>query len=582
MNNNIIEFNSNKRDTAIQILSRRYEFHGIKEVEKVFNTSLSISIQEYLYALYELNQTIIEPFSAECIEYKKMQVRDLKEQFGFANINELLVQCKKTDDMDIRDLRAIAMAFGRASKYIIFEQEVQSALNIFFEKLGKKHDIILDTACCLFSKVKEEVDFYVKRIIETRYENMGEILFVLSIMFDERSFALVINRNDEALAQMLKQSDKLSNYNIYRWLGDCYDRIQNRESLFGGFKNIFIVFNRMLSRELTPANCNFLSLLDFGKTEVYLTSYYVAGHKYSNPDNLNDYDENEAIYWQRIVILATAAALADADFHDYFVKIMQTPSENKAGMDNDELIKKALECKYEHTDIEASYKLIKKYTDDIITQYPLFRVDALENEAAISCFMPNEQVITYLNSISDNISNYIKVQKIIMAMKEKCDMKNIISILCNYPPKIQELIWHSDIITAKEMSLYACTDLNGIICNMLAKSDADFSYRVIANLMYDYDIKAFFEKFRTITDALSGEKDIKMLERGISIFQTKENWYYCICFVMELYLYANLSGFDEFCQKLAEKVTLVMEDDRFISLREFVAEKVRGNMYAGR
>lgn len=567
----VLEFNPDKKDDYLD-LKNRYTFQGIAEIDKEFNNSLCITIQEFLFSLYGINQNILEPFTRTFISNRNLRQREIKELYGFTTLTELLTNLKKYDISSSKDIRAVALGIARASKFIIFEPEIKNMIDGFFKQLLRYSDVILDTAVFIYNREVQREKECMQRILNYRLDNLAEILFVLGIINDDQACTYIINRNTDVFLRCVNLCDKIKNYHVFRWLGVKYDSISDKSGIDSDVKRLLTVFKRMLIKPLTETGLKTLAAYGVNGTEAVLVSYYIAKIRYES----ERFIQREMMYvdnnWETIMLHAAAASLTEEKYHEHFIDIMNSKSINNGDFLLTDIITKIMTYKYPLKDMVKSYLLIKEYTKKPVTMYPMFKFNVLLNREIMQYLTREEKLISCLQSYNDENKDKDRISKLNIYMTDNFTLLEVMeAAYSNFKDVISELI-NGNYVSLEEILKFSDSeDTLKYLVNIIKTCASLTSDKLMLALMNKYSVSEFQFKFnKNLYDMIDEKRFLRMFKCGSELYKNEEQLYSSICYVLELYLYNRMGRFDEFCCKLIINIPSTRDDIRFVEMRELV------------
>lgn len=189
--------------------------------EKLINIDLFNKIITFITSTRNSEGTldILREIEKKCIWFKQNIESTIQEEYKFQYFGELLERYEERIGNNIKDIRAIALALGYASKLVEDYMIIGTQLVDFINKIKSiaENDLYLKAALYLYDNNKYYI--YSEELIDKEYTNTEDIIFALSIFYE---------RIEDFFAHKRKQIMKLigkdksisifGNVGIYAWL----------------------------------------------------------------------------------------------------------------------------------------------------------------------------------------------------------------------------------------------------------------------------------------------------------------------------------------------------------------------------
>lgn len=207
--------------------TKKIEFIESEAFEKHINIALCNEIITFVLNTSEKANKILSSKVERCIWLKKKEMWELKAIDKIKYLGELLERYEEKIGNDIKNIRAISLALGYVEEYITDNMIIGTQLIDFINKVERmaKNDIYLQGALFLYDSRKYYQ--YGKELLDRKYTNTEEILFVLSLFEDIEENFCKLREQIIPLLGIKKTISAINNIKVYAWIiNRLYDLIK--------------------------------------------------------------------------------------------------------------------------------------------------------------------------------------------------------------------------------------------------------------------------------------------------------------------------------------------------------------------
>lgn len=173
------------------------------------------------------SKNILSDIEKRCIWFKNNNMPEIHEIGEIEYFGELLERYEEKIGSDIKNIRTIALVLGYAKELITSNMIIGTQLIDFINKIKKiaTNDIYLQAALYLYDN--EKYFKYREELLNKKYKNTEDILFVLSLMENLEDSFNILREQIIGLIGKNKTISAINNVKLYAWsINRLYDVIK--------------------------------------------------------------------------------------------------------------------------------------------------------------------------------------------------------------------------------------------------------------------------------------------------------------------------------------------------------------------
>lgn len=195
------------------------EFVENEAFDKKVNIELCNELINFIIQTSNNNSNdIVKSIEEKCIWFKKKDITEIQNICEIEYFGELLERYEQKVGNDIKNIRAISLALGYAKELVTDNMIVGTQLIDFIHKIENiaSNDIFLQATLYLCDNKKYSQ--YKKELLNRKYTNTEDILFVLALFDDKEETFNILNDQIVCLLGKNKTISAINNIKIYAWL----------------------------------------------------------------------------------------------------------------------------------------------------------------------------------------------------------------------------------------------------------------------------------------------------------------------------------------------------------------------------